>query len=65
MTLAASVPGMVWVDANAQILVTLSLAKMEAIVQKVDLEAMFVTALILIIAEKIAPKVIFDILKQF
>ena len=56
---------MVWVDAYAQILVTLRLAKMAAIAQKMDLEDMFVTAQILTIAEKIAPKVISDILNQF
>ena len=63
MTPATSVQEMVWVDAYAQTLVTLPLAKMVAIVQKMELESICVTALIPIIAEKIALKVITDLLK--
>ena len=65
MKLETFVQEMVWVDAYAQTLVILPLAKMVATVQKMEPENMFVTALILIIAEKIVPKVTTDLLKQF
>ena len=65
MTPATSVQEMVWVDAYAQILATLPLAKMAAIVQEMELEDIIVTAQILIITEKTVPKVIIDILKLF